>query len=328
MVSAAAAKLGSQASTLGVRHIKDGTLRLQFNREVAYYAKRIIDDVQQGKKSPEQGLKELKDEQNSLLSQSLEVAQKGVGVIAGALQFAAGAGICYASVGTLCVLAGLPLMLHGANNTYENGRNLWEKRSNIQGPIRKGYQAVAKRVGAGEFEGNMAYGAVDVGLSAYGVGRRVLTPDAWRLFRYVRTDYVRGYQGAGKGALTLEAISNTATMNAVYQEAKHHDKEFINCSYLVFTGFCGRLLFFYGVSKKISGPHLTHWKFYIFFALLVLWGGHQLSVARYGYMLLPLPSNIFFESDDVIRWVAFISAVFQVLCVPTQKLPRRWFSRQ
>lgn len=45
MVSAAAAKLGSQASTLGVRHIRNGTLRLQFNREVAYYAKGIVDEV-------------------------------------------------------------------------------------------------------------------------------------------------------------------------------------------------------------------------------------------------------------------------------------------
>uniref|UniRef100_UPI0030DD6134 hypothetical protein n=1 Tax=Pseudomonas sp. RA_15y_Pfl2_54 TaxID=3088704 RepID=UPI0030DD6134 len=50
MVSAAAGKLGSQASTLGVRHIKDGMLRLQFNREIAYYAKSIVDDVSQGKK--------------------------------------------------------------------------------------------------------------------------------------------------------------------------------------------------------------------------------------------------------------------------------------
>lgn len=66
-------------------------LRLQFNREVSYYAKSIFNDVEQGKKSPEQGLKEIKKEQSNLLSQSLEVAQKGVGVIAGALQFAAGA---------------------------------------------------------------------------------------------------------------------------------------------------------------------------------------------------------------------------------------------
>lgn len=69
MVSAAAGKLGSQASTLGVKHIKDGMLRLQFNREVAYYAKRIVDDVSQGKKTPEQGLQDLKNEQSSLLSQ-------------------------------------------------------------------------------------------------------------------------------------------------------------------------------------------------------------------------------------------------------------------
>lgn len=224
MVSQAAAKLGSQASTLGARHIKDGTLRLQFNREVSYYARGIVNDVSQGNKSAEQGLKELKDEQNSLLSQSLEVAQKGVGVIAGALQFAAGAGICYASVGTLCLFAGAPLMLHGANNTYENGRNLWGKRSDTQGPVRKSYQEVAKAMGAGEFEGNMAYGAIDLGLSAYGVGRMVLKPDAWRLFRYVRTDYVRGYENASKGALTLEAISDTATMNSMYQETKSHDK--------------------------------------------------------------------------------------------------------
>ncbi len=76
MVSAAAEKLGSQASTLGIRYIKDGTLRLQFNREVAYYAKSIVNDVSQGKKSPEQGLQDLKNEQSSLLSQSFEIAQK------------------------------------------------------------------------------------------------------------------------------------------------------------------------------------------------------------------------------------------------------------
>ncbi|MDY7066850.1 hypothetical protein PsexTeo8_33150 [Pseudomonas extremaustralis] len=67
MVSQAAANLGGQASTLGVRHIKNATLRLQFNREVSYYARSIVNDVSQGNKSAEQGLKELKDEQNNLL---------------------------------------------------------------------------------------------------------------------------------------------------------------------------------------------------------------------------------------------------------------------
>ncbi|MGE8177638.1 DUF4225 domain-containing protein [Pseudomonas fluorescens] len=223
-VSHAANKLANQACTLGARHIKDGTLRLQFNREVSYYARSIVDDVEQGKKSPEQGLEEIKKEQSNLLSQSLEVAQKGVGAIAGALQFAAGATICYGSAGTLCLFAGAPLMAHGANNTYENGRNLWEGRSDTQGLVRKGYQEVAKMMGAGVFEGDMAYGAVDLGMSAYGVGRLVLKPDAWRLFRYVRTDYVRGYVNASKAALSFEVLSDGTTISSMHLKAKEHGK--------------------------------------------------------------------------------------------------------
>ena len=224
MVSAAAAKLGSQASTLGVRHIRNGTLRLQFNREVAYYAKGIVDEVSRGNKTPEQGLKALNDEQNSLLSQSLEVAQRGIGAIAGAFQFAAGAGICYASVGTLCLLAGAPLMAHGANNVYENGRNLWEGRSDTQGPLRKGYQKLASLMGGSAFEGDIAYGTLELGLSAYGVGRLVLKPDAWRLFRYVRTDYVRGYENASKTALSFEVLSNGVTIESMYPGARDNDE--------------------------------------------------------------------------------------------------------
>lgn len=118
-VSRAGSILANQACTVSARHIKDGVLRLQFNREVAFFARSIVHDVEQGKKSPEQGMRELESEQKSLLEQARDVAQKGVGVIAGALQFATGAGICYASFGTLCLVAGAPLIAHGANNVYE-----------------------------------------------------------------------------------------------------------------------------------------------------------------------------------------------------------------
>ncbi|AKF53473.1 Protein of unknown function (DUF4225) [Pseudomonas syringae pv. syringae HS191] len=220
MVSAAAAKLGAHANTLGIRHIKDGALRLQFTREIAYYASSITNDVSQGKKSPEEGLQELKNEQSSLLSQSLVIAQKSVGLVAGAFQFVAGAGICYASVGTLCVLGGGLLMAHGANNVYENGRNLWDGSTNTEGPVREAYQGAAKFMGAGEAEGNIAYGVADLGLSAFGLARTVLKPDAWRLFKYVRTDYVRGYTEASKKGLFLEATSDGFTINSIHDELK------------------------------------------------------------------------------------------------------------
>lgn len=57
MVSAAAAKLGAHANTLGIRHIKDGALRLQFTREIAYYATSITNNVSQGKKAQSKGFR-------------------------------------------------------------------------------------------------------------------------------------------------------------------------------------------------------------------------------------------------------------------------------
>ncbi|MFS2161872.1 DUF4225 domain-containing protein [Pseudomonas sp. Pseusp122] len=219
-VSQAAANLMNQACTISARHIKNSTLRIQFNREVSYYARAIVNDVAEGRKSPEQALKDIKSEQNSLLSQSMEVAQKGIGAVVGALQFAAGVGICYGSVGTLCLLAGAPMIAHGANNVYENGRNILENRSDTQGPVRQGYQSISKWLGGEEAEGNIAYGVMDLGLSAYGVGRLMLKPDAWRLFRYIRTDYVRAYEDSTKLTLSFGAASDMATLNSIHQEAK------------------------------------------------------------------------------------------------------------
>ncbi|MFW0759516.1 hypothetical protein ACN1C3_33235, partial [Pseudomonas sp. H11T01] len=53
-VNSAAGKLVGQAHTISVRHLTHGTAREQFNWEVAYYARRIADDVAQGHKTPEQ----------------------------------------------------------------------------------------------------------------------------------------------------------------------------------------------------------------------------------------------------------------------------------
>ncbi|MGE8147992.1 DUF4225 domain-containing protein [Pseudomonas frederiksbergensis] len=219
-VSKAAGNLTSQACTLSARHIKDGTLRLQFNREVSYYARGIVNDVAQGRKSADQGLKEIKSEQSSLLSQSWEIAKKGAGVIAGGMQVLTGAGICYGSVGTLCLVGGMPMMAHGANNIYESGSNLLKDRTDTEGPVRKVYQTIAGWFGKSDREGNIAYGSLDISMSVYGLNRLVLRPDAWRLFRYVRTDYVRAYKTMTPKALMLEGHIIHQTGSQVYEEVK------------------------------------------------------------------------------------------------------------
>ena len=219
-VSHAAGRLTSQACTVSARHLQDGITRSMFNREVAYYARSIVNDVEQGKKTVAEGLIEIKNEQRSLLNQSVEIGEKGIGVVAGALQMATGAGICYASVGTLCLIAGVPLMAHGANNVYEGGRNLMTGQSDTVGPVRGAYQSAAFAMGNGEREANIAYGAVDIGLSAYSVVRRVLKPDAWRLFRYIDTDRIRAYNTMHPISLTTEAAADTLTLKHMHQELK------------------------------------------------------------------------------------------------------------
>ena len=76
-------------------------------------------------------------------------------------------------------------------------------------------------MGGGNFEGNMAYGAVDLGMSVYGLGRYVLKSDAWRLFRYVSTDYAQAYNLAGKKVLAAEALADGVTISALVEEIRN-----------------------------------------------------------------------------------------------------------
>lgn len=216
----AASSLTKQACTLAAMHIKDGVVRTQFNREMAYYAKRIIDDVANGKKTPNEALLEIKSEQRSLLDQSLEIGRKGAGFIAGVFQVAAGAAICTSPAIALCGVAGLPMIAHGANNIYENGENLLTGRTDSEGWVRQGYQAVAKSMGGTPQDGNIAYGFADIGLSVYGMARMVLKTGAWRLFKYIPSDYVRSYTTMSGTAIVFEVGVDMLTGEQVYVEIK------------------------------------------------------------------------------------------------------------
>lgn len=111
-------------------------------------------------------------------------------------------------------------MAHGANNVYEGGRNLMTGQSDTVGPVRSAYQSAALAMGHGEREANMAYGSVDIGLSAYSVVRHVLKPDAWRLFRYLDSDRIRAYKIMRPSSLGAEAIIDSITLEQLYQETK------------------------------------------------------------------------------------------------------------
>ncbi|WP_329604829.1 MULTISPECIES: DUF4225 domain-containing protein [Vibrio] len=148
-----------------------------------------------------------------------------MGFIAGVMQVTAGAGICYASATTLCLI-GAPMMAHGANNMYENGKYFWDGDENATGLVREGYQYAAESLGYSKSYGDIAYYGADLDMSAYGLAAKsttakdaaeayqiaskpnlkampwTKTPKAkqFKLFRYSSEDYLRGYQAMSKGA--------------------------------------------------------------------------------------------------------------------------------
>ncbi|AZL68253.1 DUF4225 domain-containing protein [Pseudomonas oryziphila] len=219
-VNAAASRLISYGCGISAKHLSDRRLRMQFNRELAYYARRVVNDVYERKISPQDGLETLRAEKNSLKSQSARILSQSLSVIGGAGQVITGASICYGSMGLLCALVGAPLIAHGGNNLYENARGLYEGNGDVQGPVRKVYQGAAEKMGYTKREGNLAYLGSDFLLSMGGLARPVVKPGGWKLFKYHRIDKEMAVRQMGKGALTTESVVNANTAHEFYKETK------------------------------------------------------------------------------------------------------------
>lgn len=216
-VSHAAGRLSAYGCSLSAQHLADDSTRIQFNRELAYYARRIVMDVEERQISKQEGLQEILIEKENLMRQSTNIFMKTTGLAAGVAQAATGAAICFIAK-SRCTTLGMPLMLHGSNNVYENGRSLYEGRDDIQGPVRQAYHRAAESIGLPPAAGNMAYGAADLALSFLAMRRMVLKRDAWRLYRYVSQDYVRAYTRMGRRAIVVEGVLNSITLYQMVME--------------------------------------------------------------------------------------------------------------
>ncbi|WP_240696869.1 DUF4225 domain-containing protein [Vibrio kanaloae] len=222
--------LTMQAVTLSHRYISNGGIKMQFVRDVDRFEQCLVNDFKSGKKNKEAVFKELKKERQNLIDQGALIAQKGIGLVAGVMQVAAGAGICYASAGSLCLIVGTPMAAHGMSNIQENGKYFLDGDENATGFVRKGYQHTAEFLGYSKSHGDIAYYGIDLSLSAYGLAAKTTTvknasetyqvipkpnlkPMPWtntrkakqfKLFRYSSEDYLRGYQAMSKSALGVE----------------------------------------------------------------------------------------------------------------------------
>lgn len=160
---------------------------------------------------------ERRKEQNS----TLNIALKQVGFVGGGLQAIGGYGVCAASVGTACASLGTPLFLHGLENMWENGYYLALRNAPTEMPLREVYRQTAKLFGCDDRDGDIAYSIGDLVLSAGSMFKYELVPNAWRLFHYIRDDYILSWKTMGAAGISSEMVSDSATGFSLYQLINH-----------------------------------------------------------------------------------------------------------
>ncbi|MEX0445551.1 DUF4225 domain-containing protein [Xenorhabdus sp. SGI246] len=142
---------------------------------------------------------------------------KGIGLVAGAVQFITGLAIVTATSTTVVgYVAGSALIVHGAGNFEENLTSLLNNDADYKGYLRLGYEHAFNFIGSNKRTANLVYGGVDIALSGYGVFRNVLKPEAWRLFYYINEDYVTSYKAMGGYALSFEISADGVTLKSLY----------------------------------------------------------------------------------------------------------------
>ena len=147
----------------------------------------------------------------------LNIILKQIGFVSGGLQVIGGGEICVASVGLACGSLGIPLIAHGAENAWENGHYLVLRKETSYTPLRRVYRDTAKLLGGAEKHGDIAYSIGDLSLSAGTIFKIGLQPNAWRLFYYIKEDYIIGWKTMGAAGLTSELVGDSVVGLSLYQ---------------------------------------------------------------------------------------------------------------
>lgn len=237
----AANKLLKLSRRLGIVYFSASQSREIFFREINYFISAISREVSINCLSVRGGLDRIEQEIRLLEKQESQMALarivqyaaikkenvnrrvnlilNQVGFIGGGVQFFGGGGVCAVSSGMLCAAYGMPLMMHGLNNIYENGYYLLYRKQ-TSGLTRDTYRLLAHRLGASGQHADTAYSVVDIGLSGYGMTRQVPLPDKFRLFRHINTDFIRGWQDMGAVPLSLEITGDINNLSSIYKLGK------------------------------------------------------------------------------------------------------------
>ncbi|EFB72323.1 hypothetical protein PROVRUST_06392 [Providencia rustigianii DSM 4541] len=213
------------ADELCEKHLYYPEVKSEFKSDVENFAYQIVDQVESGQKSYEQGSAELKQEEKSLREQAFDLISNGLSILRGIAMTGVGIGLC--STGLGCLI-GAPLIAHGVNGIYEGGVGIYQGDSNIQGPLREGYKATAKLLGFNESVGNLAYDLIDLGISISGKLKLIPklneygNPNKNLFFKeYVRKDLEYAYKQLSNRLLMVEIVSDSFSLLNIKDDIKN-----------------------------------------------------------------------------------------------------------
>lgn len=244
------ARMLKESALTASQLINNSRLRIDFINNMSLFIENKMEILNgdYSENSKKEAITYLKEERSNLIHQEYMIRQKkitqnmtieikkendvwsyivkGVFILGGVSQVVAGLGMVGAGltscatvvgcvVGVASITAGVTLVIHGMNFITENGVSLYRNDPNYKGFASKWYEEGAVALGYTKAHGDLVYAGVDISLSGYGLFKHVLKPDAWRLFHYINTDFLTGYQTMTRPALGLEMFVDDFTVLSV-----------------------------------------------------------------------------------------------------------------
>ncbi|OTP81191.1 PAAR domain-containing protein [Gilliamella apicola] len=204
------------ADELCEKHLYHDDIKQAFKQDVESFANDIVEQVDSGAMTYEQGAEKIKEEEDSLLEQSVTWGLRGIAILGGLAMIATGAAMCTTGVG--CVI-GAYVGAHGLNSIQEGV-------TGQDGFLKSTYQAAARELGMSESVGTLVYDLVDIGISVRGKLKLVPKKDELgtpvrKLWHYGRQDLVRHYTQMKKLALAGEVFLDVISLISIFKDAEN-----------------------------------------------------------------------------------------------------------
>ena len=218
------------ADELCEKHLYHDDIKQAFKQDIKSFANDIVERVDSGAMTYEQGAEKIKKEEKSLLDQSLIWLGNGLSVFGGAGVTTAGLVLCDTVLG--CVI-GAPMIAHGLNGIYEGSAGIFNGVMNeidggdrdieVEGPVRQLYKLSVEALGFDGSIGSIIYDLIDLGGSFYGKVKLIpklneFGDPVFKLFFYGRKDLEMAYKQMSKLMLNTEFFSDIISLYNLYQE--------------------------------------------------------------------------------------------------------------